>query len=136
MHPRTSEFGARRRFQDDERDRQDNSRHERRMRAGRLLMDGMRQAQVARAVGVSRKAVSLWNRQPVAAGGLCGLQGHPRGRRAGLNAQQRAELLSLLMNGALAWIEVGRPIQTKSIFAVRRRQRSQPPASGRLRLSE
>jgi transposase len=103
MHLRTSEFKARRsKPQDHERDRQGNSRHERRMQAGRLLLDGMRQAQVARAVGVTRKAVSLWNRQLVAAGGLCGLQGRPRGRRAGLNAQQRAELVGLLMNGALA----------------------------------
>jgi transposase len=71
------------------------------MQAGRLLMDGMRQAQVAREVGVTRKAVSLWNKQLIAAG-LLGLEGRPRGRPAGLSEQQRRELHRLLMNGALA----------------------------------
>jgi transposase len=70
------------------------------MQAGRLLMDGMRQAQVARTLGVTRKAVSIWNEQLMAAG-LRGLEGRRRGRRAGLSAQQREELLRLLMDGAL-----------------------------------
>ncbi len=65
-------------------------------------MDGMRQAQVARAVGVSRKAVSLWSKQLTASGGLCGLEGQPLGRPGSLSRQQRTELLRLLMNGALA----------------------------------
>ena len=86
----------------DDCDRQGHSLQERRLQAGRLLMDGMRQAQVARALGVTRKAVSLWNRQLMAAGGLCGLQDQPRGRPARLSAQQRAALLGLLMDGAVA----------------------------------
>lgn len=77
------------------------SLQQRRLQAGRLLMYGMRQAQVARAVGVTRKAVSLWNKQLMAAG-LLGLKGRPRGRPAGLSEEQRRELLGLLMNGALA----------------------------------
>jgi len=74
---------------------------ERRIQAGRLLMDGMRQAQVARTVGVTRKAVNLWNKQLIEAG-LRGLERRPRGRPAGLSEQQRAELLRLLQKGALA----------------------------------
>ena len=74
---------------------------QRRIQAGRLLMDGMRQAQVARTVGVTRKAVNLWNKQLTEAG-LRGLEGRPRGRPAGLSEEQRAELLGLLQKGALA----------------------------------
>ncbi|HEX8784521.1 MAG TPA: helix-turn-helix domain-containing protein [Steroidobacteraceae bacterium] len=71
------------------------------MEAGRLLMDGMRQAQVARTVGVTRKAVNFWSKRLTAAG-LHGLEGRPRGRPAGLSKEQRSELLRLLRNGALA----------------------------------
>ena len=80
----------------------DRKEQQRRMRGGRLLMNGVRQAQVARVVGVTRKAVSLWNKQLITAGGLCGLQARPRGRPAGLSDEQRDELLRLLTNGALA----------------------------------
>ncbi len=89
-------------FEKEERDRHGHSLQQRRMQAGRLLLDGMRQAQVARAVGVSRKAVSVWNKQLTAAGDLRGLLRQPRGRPAGLNAQQRTELRRFLLNGALA----------------------------------
>ncbi len=102
-HPDDQRVRATRsRFEKGERDRQRQSVQQRRMHGGRLLMDGMRPAQVARAVGVSRKAVSLWNRQLTAAGGLSGLQAQPLGRPGGLSVQQRAELLRLLMIGALA----------------------------------
>ena len=80
----------------------DRKGQQRRMQGGRLLLDGMRQAQVARAVGVTRKAVGLWNKQLITAGGLRGLQARPRGRPAGLSDQQRVELFRLLTNGALA----------------------------------
>jgi len=76
-------------------------RQQRRVQAGRLLLDGMRQAQVARTVGVTRKAVNLWNRQ-LTESGLRGLENRPRGRPAGLSEERRAELLRLLTNGALA----------------------------------
>jgi len=73
----------------------------RRMRAGRLLLRGMAQAEVARKVGVTRTTVSDWNRQ-VTAGGLEALQRRPRGRPSGLDAQQRVDLVKLLKEGALA----------------------------------
>jgi len=73
----------------------------RRMRAGRLLLRGMAQAEVARKVGVTRTTVSDWNRQ-VIAGGLEALQRRPRGRPSGLDAQQRTDLVRLLKEGALA----------------------------------
>jgi transposase len=73
----------------------------RRMRAGRLLLGGMAQSEVARKVGVTRTTVSDWNRQ-VIAGGLEALQRRPRGRPSGLDAQQRTDLVRLLKEGALA----------------------------------
>lgn len=71
------------------------------MRAGRLLLGGMAQSEVARKVGVTRTTVSDWNRQ-VIAGGLEALQRRPRGRPSGLDAQQRTDLVRLLKEGALA----------------------------------
>lgn len=82
-------------------DKEDRALQRRRMRAGRLLLGGMAQAEVARKVGVTRTTVSEWNRQ-VTAGGLEGLQRRPRGRPPGLDAQQRADLVRLLKDGALA----------------------------------
>ena len=73
----------------------------RRMRAGRLLLGGMAQSEVARKVGVTRTTVSDWNRQ-VISGGLEALQRRPRGRPSGLDAQQRTDLVRLLKEGALA----------------------------------
>ena len=62
----------------------------RRMRAGRLLLRGMAQAQVARQVGVSRTTVSGWN-ELLEAGGLEALKRRPRGRPSGLDGQQKGE---------------------------------------------
>ena len=73
----------------------------RRMRAGRLLLRGMAQAQVARQVGVSRTTVSGWN-ELLEAGGLEALKRRPRGRPSGLDGQQKGELVRLLKEGALA----------------------------------
>jgi transposase len=73
----------------------------RRMRAGRLLLGGMAQAEVARKVGVSRTTVSVWNEQ-LQAGGLQGLRRRARGRPSALDAQQKTELVKLLKAGALA----------------------------------
>lgn len=81
--------------------KEDRALQRRRMRAGRLLLGGMAQSEVARKVGVTRTTVSDWNRQ-VKAGGLEALQGRPRGRPSGLDAHQRAELVGLLKAGALA----------------------------------
>lgn len=73
----------------------------RRLRAGRLLVRGVAQAEVARRVGVSRTTVSAWNRQ-LEAHGLEGLRARPRGRPSGLTDRQRGELLEALLAGALA----------------------------------
>lgn len=73
----------------------------RRMRAGRLLLRGVPQAQVARKVAVTRTTVSTWNEQ-LNAGGLPALKRRPRGRPSGLDAQQKVALVRLLKEGALA----------------------------------
>jgi len=82
-------------------DKQDRILQRRRMRAGRLLMRGMAQADVARKVGVSRATVSTWNEQ-LQAGGLQALKGRARGRPSALDSEQKAELVRLLKEGALA----------------------------------
>jgi len=73
----------------------------RRMRAGRLLLRGVPQAEVARRVAVTRTTVSTWNEQ-LESGGLPALKRRPRGRPSGLEAQQKIELVRLLKEGALA----------------------------------
>ena len=73
----------------------------RRVRAGRLLLRGVAQAEAARCVGVTRTTVSEWNEKLVD-GGLEGLRRRPRGRPAGLDATQRRELVRHLKDGALA----------------------------------
>ena len=73
----------------------------RRMRAGRLLLKGVAQAEVARRVGVTRTTVSIWNRD-LEKEGLEGLKAGVRGRPSRLSAQQRAELFKALLKGALA----------------------------------
>ena len=82
-------------------ERQAKELQRRRLRAGRLLKRGVVQAEVARRVGVSRTTVSVWNRE-LEANGLDGLRARPRGRPSGLSGAQRAELMSALVNGALA----------------------------------
>ena|SRR5579883_49299 len=82
-------------------DKQSRVLQRRRMRAGRLLLRGMAQAEVARKVGVSRTTVSVWNEQ-LEAGGLEALKRRARGRPSALDAQQKAELVRLLKDGALA----------------------------------
>ena len=73
----------------------------RRLRAGRLLLRGVTQAEVARRVGVTRTTVSDWNEQ-LNAGGLQSLRRRPRGRPPGLDAAQRRALIERLQAGALA----------------------------------
>jgi transposase len=74
----------------------------RRRRAARLLASGMKQAEVARRVGVSRQAVQRWDlvRQQQ---GMEGLKRPARfGRPPKLNEAQRKELVAALKQGALA----------------------------------
>jgi len=73
----------------------------RRLRAARLLLRGVPQAEVARRVAVTRTTVSTWNEQ-LESGGLEALKRRPRGRPSGLDAQQKSELVRLLKEGALA----------------------------------
>lgn len=73
----------------------------RRLRAGRLLLRGVAQAEVARRVAVTRTTVSTWN-ELLDAGGLEALKRRPRGRPGGLDAQQKSELVKRLKQGALA----------------------------------
>jgi transposase len=73
----------------------------RRMRAGRLLLQGIPQAEVARRVAVTRTTVSTWNER-LESGGLQALKRRARGRPSRLDAQQKGELVGLLKAGALA----------------------------------
>jgi hypothetical protein len=61
----------------------------RRLRAGRLLLKGVPQAEVARRVGVSRATVCEWNGR-LQQDGLPALRRRPRGRPAGLDATMAA----------------------------------------------
>lgn len=72
----------------------------RRMKAGRLLLKGVHQSEVARRVGVSPEAVRKW-RLKLEAGGLDGLVNGRRGRPAGLDAARRRALARLLKQGAV-----------------------------------
>jgi transposase len=73
----------------------------RRLRAGRLLLKGVPQAEVARCVGVSRATVCEWNAR-LQRDGLEALRRRPRGRPAGLDAKMRGELAKSLKAGAMA----------------------------------
>lgn len=82
-------------------EKEDRALQRRRMRAGRLLLRGVPQAEVARRVAVTRTTVSAWNEQ-LNCGGLQGLRRRPRGRPSGLDGRQKVELVRLLKDGALA----------------------------------
>ena len=71
----------------------------RRRKAGRLLLKGVTQAEVARRVGVSRATVSDWNRR-IEHGGIASLNNRVRGRPARLDAAKRAQLAEALLAGA------------------------------------
>ena len=71
----------------------------RRLKAGRLLLKGVAQAEVARRVGVSRPTVFGW-KQRLEQGGLAGLNNGVRGRPARLDAQMREQLAQALLAGA------------------------------------
>ena len=73
----------------------------RRLRAARLLAQGVPQAEVARRVGVSRQSVSAWAKKLDAAGTKA-LKASPLGRPGSFDAAQRRELTHLLKRGALA----------------------------------
>ena len=71
----------------------------RRLKAGRLLLKGVAQAEVARRAGVSRPTVFEW-KQRLEQGGLGALNNGVRGRRARLDAGMREQLAQALLAGA------------------------------------
>jgi transposase len=74
----------------------------RRIEGGRLLRRGMRPAEVARRLKVSRTSVMRWQRA-LAADGRRGLHGAARtGRPSLLNANDQKRLITALKAGALA----------------------------------
>jgi len=74
---------------------------QRRLRGARLLRRGYTQAEVARVCEVSRQAVSEWA-QALSSGGKSALRTKRLGRPAALGRAERAELVRLLKQGALA----------------------------------
>lgn len=73
----------------------------RRLRAARLLAQGVPQAEVARRVDVSRQSVSAWAKK-LEAEGPEALKASPLGRPGSFDVVQRRELSRLLKRGALA----------------------------------
>jgi transposase len=74
----------------------------RRIAGARLLKRKLPQADVARELGVSRQAVSVWARQLAEVNGAIGkMRGKPLGRPKRLDTQQCEALSRLLVAGAL-----------------------------------
>ena len=79
----------------------------RRIEAGELLLQGIRQSEVASRLKVSRETVRRWAGK-MDQGGLAALKNAPRlGRPAGLSPGQRQQLALLLQQGAMAHGFVG-----------------------------
>ena len=89
----------------------------RRLQGARLLKRKVPQAEVAREVGVSRQAVSVWARQLASVNGAVGkLKAKPLGRPKRLEAAQVEGLRAMLLKGALAF---GFPTELWTIKRVR-----------------
>jgi len=89
----------------------------RRLRAGRLLLKGTPQVEIARRLDVSKASVSGWAKR-LEEGGLDALHSQRRlGRPPGLDASERTELVSALKAGALAH---GFPTELWTLPRVRR----------------
>lgn len=73
----------------------------RRLRAARLLEQGVPQAEIARRLGVSRQSVSTWARR-LKAEGREALKARPLGRPGSFGDAERRELVRLLKRGAVA----------------------------------
>jgi len=74
----------------------------RRLKAGRLLLKGVPQAEVARKIGVAKSTVSGWNAR-LEQDGLDGLRATGlRGRPASLDDADRKRLAKLLVKGPMA----------------------------------
>jgi transposase len=89
----------------------------RRLQGARLLKRKVVQAEVAREVGVSRQAVSLWAKQLAEVNGAVGkLKAKALGRPQWLEVEQLDALRSMLLKGALAF---GFPTELWTIKRVR-----------------
>jgi transposase len=78
-------------------------REERRMQAWKLKEQGWQQKDIAVALGVSQGAVSQWLKRG-REGGLEALKAHPpKGMKARLTAEQKAQIPTLLAKGAEAY---------------------------------
>jgi transposase len=89
----------------------------RRIDGARLLKRKVAQAEVARRLGVSRQAVSVWARQLDAVNDAVGkLKGKPPGRPRRLDAAQCADLSAALLKGAL---QAGFPTELWTVKRVR-----------------
>ena len=89
----------------------------RRIEGARLLKRRVRQAEVARRLGVSRQSVSAWARQLSEVNGAVGkLKAKPLGRPKRLQAQQCQALSSALLKGAL---QAGFPTELWTVKRVR-----------------
>ena len=73
----------------------------RRLRAARLLENGVPQAEIARRLGVSRQSVSAWAKKLDTAG-RDALKARPLGRPGSFGAAERRKLSGLLKRGAVA----------------------------------
>ena len=73
----------------------------RRLRAARLLEQGVAQAEVARRLGVTRQSVSRWAKR-ISEEGQTALKAAPLGRPSQLDEAARGELVRLLKQGALS----------------------------------
>lgn len=89
----------------------------RRIEGARLLKRKVPQAEVARRMGVSRQAVSVWSRQLDESNGAVGqLKAKALGRPRRLDAAQSEQLCALLLKGAL---EAGFPTELWTVKRVR-----------------
>lgn len=88
----------------------------RRIEGARLLKRKVPQAEVARRLGVSRQAVSVWARALGANGAAGKLKAKRLGRPPRLDARQRETLRSMLLKGALV---AGFPTELWTINRVR-----------------
>ena len=90
----------------------------RRLRAWELKQQGWKQADIARALGVTDGAVSRWLKR-ARDGGVEALRHRPPpGPTPRLSAEQRAQLLEILARGAEAWQWRGDLWTTKRVAAV------------------
>jgi transposase len=82
-------------------------REGRRLRAWELKQEGWRQQDIARALGVSKGAVSQWMKRAQQEGVEALKHKPPPGAKARLNEDERAKLPELLARGAPALMALG-----------------------------